>query len=239
MTPIPVWTEEVLVKAFESDFAGHWKPASFFRWMTAAASHHAANLGYGFGDLLDGGMIWVLSRLKIVFHRFPHIGERVVIQTWPKGIQRKLFFMRDFTLAAPAGERFASATSAWVLIDPSTRRMLLPPALNGSLPLNPGRIALDEVPEKINPPEALEEKFTVQARYSMIDIVGHVNNGHYIDWISDCFAPEDYRTRRPAWLQINYSSEVRPGDQVSVGAGTLDGDPGRWVVCGLNLTTGA
>lgn len=238
MNPLPIWTEEVLVKAFESDYTGCWKPASFFRWMTAAASHHAANLGYGFDHLLDGGKIWVLSRLKIVFHRFPRIGERVTITTWPKGIQRKLFFMRDFTLTGTGGEKYASATSAWVLIDPASRRMLLPGALNGSLPVNSGMNALEEIPEKINPPENMAEKFSVDARYSMIDIVGHVNNGNYIEWISDCFEPDAYRSRRPAWMQVNFSSEVRPLERVSIAAGILNGDPHVWAVRGFNLNTG-
>ncbi len=234
MNPIPVWTEEALVKAFESDFAGCWRPASFFRWMTAAASHHAGNLGFGYREMLDDGMIWVLSRLKIYFYRFPIIGERVLLQTWPKGIQRKLFFMRDFILTDPAGGQCATATSAWVLIDPQNRRMLLPGALPGSLPENAGRVALDEIPEKINPPEGLPEKFSLEARYSTIDIVGHVNNGQYIDWISDCFSLEEYRARRMAWLQVNFSNEVRPGDRVAVCT-----DPSGAFVQGLNLTTGA
>lgn len=237
--PIPVWTEEVLVKAFESDFAGRWKPASFFRWMTAAASHHALNLGYGYNEMLASSMIWVLARLKIYFYRFPHIGERVTIQTWPKGVQRKLFFMRDFNILDSSGGKYAAATSAWVLIDPQNRRMLLPQALPGSLPENAGRVALEEIPEKINPPENLPEKFALQARYSMIDIVGHVNNGHYIEWISDCFSPEEYQGRRMAWLQVNYSNEIRPLDRISICAGEPDGDPMRSVVRGLNLSTGA
>ncbi|MCC6147712.1 MAG: hypothetical protein IT308_09115 [Anaerolineaceae bacterium] len=233
MNPIPVWSEEVLVKVFESDFAGRWKPASFFRWMTAAALHHADNLGFGYRKMLDDGMIWVLSRLKIYFYRFPVIDERMLLQTWPKGIQRKLFFMRDFVLTDSVGKQCAIATSAWVLIDPQNHRILLPGTLPGSLPENAGRAALDEIPEKINPPEDLPEKFSLEARYSAIDIVGHVNNGQYIDWISDCFSPEEYRARQIAWMQINYSNEVRPGDRVSVRA-----NPSGAFVQGLNLTPG-
>lgn len=236
--PTAVWTEEVLAKAFESDFAGRWKPASFFRWMTAAASHHAFNLGYGYTEMLADGMIWVLARLKIYFYRFPVIGERVTIQTWPKGIQRKLFFMRDFNILDSSGGQYAVATSAWVLIDPQSHRLLLPQALGSSLPENAGRSVLDEIPDKISPPENLPEKFSLQARYSLVDIVGHVNNGHYVDWISDSFAMEAYQNRRIAWLQVNYSNEIRPLDRISIRAGELDGDPLRSVVQGVNLTTG-
>ena len=237
--PIPVWTEEVLVKAFESDFAGRWKPASFFRWMTAAAGHHAENLGYGYLAMLDDGMIWVLARLKIYFYNFPIIGERVTIQTWPKGIQRKLFFMRDFNILDSSGGKYAAATSAWVLLDPQNRRMLLPQVLAGSLPENNGCAALEEIPEKINPPENLPEIFSLQARYSMIDIVGHVNNGQYIEWITDCFSLEEHQSRRMAWLQVNYSNEIRLLDRVSIRAGEPDGDPLCSLVRGFNLTTGA
>jgi len=239
MKSIPIWTEEVRVTGFESDFNGRWKPASFFRHLTTAAANHSANLGHSFEDMHDDGMTWVLSRLKIVFQRFPMVGERVIIQTWPKSVYRKLFFMRDFILTAPDGGQLALATSAWVLIDPESRRMLPASALGDDLPQSPTRVALDEIPDRILPPENLQERLAIEARYSHIDLVGHVNNGYYVDWVTDCFDFEDYRGGRLAWLQVNYSSEIRPGDRVSVGAGQPDGDATRWVVCGQNLTTGA
>ncbi|MEJ5203116.1 MAG: acyl-ACP thioesterase domain-containing protein, partial [Anaerolineales bacterium] len=85
MSDIPVWREETRVKAYEADFAGRWKPATFFQVMTAAASEHAAQLGYEFERMMNEGMIWVLSRMKIRFIDFPAIRETVIIETWPKG----------------------------------------------------------------------------------------------------------------------------------------------------------
>lgn len=235
----PIWTEETTVKGYDADFQGRWKPSSFFRLMSATAANHAEHIGFGFKTMFADGKAWVLSRMKVRFFEFPVISERLTIETWPKGFHRKLFFLRDFYVKGEGEKLYAAATSFWVLIDPQARRMLLPQQeLVSTFRGYSDRRALDEDLEKINPPENLPEKFTLQARYSQIDIMGHVNNACYIDWITDCFEPEEYRTKRLAWLQINYNNEVRPSDAITVSAGKVDGDPLRWVAQGTNLTTG-
>jgi medium-chain acyl-[acyl-carrier-protein] hydrolase len=233
-----IWNEETTVKAYESDFQGKWKPATFIQALTAAATNHASHLGFGYNAMLERGMIWVNSRFKIRFFDFPSVGERVTVQTWPKGVMRKLFFMRDFYLFNQDGKTLAAATSAWVVIDPSARRMLPLQSLATFPPDNGGRFALDEYLDKINTPEDLPEKFTLSAGYSSIDMVGHVNNARYIEWITDCFSPEEYRARRLSWLQINYNNEIRPLERVSVAAGQDRAGAAVWLVHGINLNNG-
>jgi hypothetical protein len=69
--------------------------------------------------------------------------------------------------------------------------------------------------------------------------VGHVNNTRYIDWVSDCFSFEEYQAQRPAWLQINFLNEVRPGEAVTLYRAPYPGDPAAWYVTGTNQNTGA
>ena len=156
----------------------------------------------------------------------------MTIRTWPKGIQQKIFFTRDFQIAAPDGQLIAAATSVWLLIDPQTRRMQLPSTLTGTLPKNSGLNALDEDLMKLAPGNGLAEKFTTQANYSVVDVLGHVNNARYIDWVMDCFPFELFKTHQLAWLQINYNNEVRGGETVRICAGARNGDTSRWLVVG-------
>lgn len=235
MRDIPVWREETRVKAYEADFTGHWKPATFFQVMTAAASEHAAQLGYEFERMMNEGMIWVLSRMKMRFVDFPKIGETVVIETWPKGIQQKVFFYRDFRVMRPDGNLYALATSAWVLIDPRARRMLLPQVFRGELPDNSGRHAMADLLEKIALPAVMQEVTTLEAGYSAVDVMGHVNNGRYIEWISDCFPPEEYRLRKLESLQINFNNEVLPGERVVVSTAQNPVDKREWFFQGSHL----
>jgi len=234
-----VWTEELSVKTFESDFMGRWKPAPVLQSMTEAAASHAAHLGVGYYDLVDENIVWVLSRVKIVWNAVPCQGETLRLHTWPKGLQQKLFFARDFLIDRPDGLTCIAASTAWLLVDPITRRLVLPNALKTPLPEPLGLRALDEPLEKIATNGCLSERLVRTAGYSAVDMLGHTNSARYLDWISDCFSIDDYARGFPAWLQINYSTEVKPGDQISIAAGPSPADPRVTHMLGTNLTTGA
>lgn len=239
MTPETIWYEDTYVRSSETDFSSRWKLSSLVAAMVEAAGHHASHLGVGYQEMIAQDIAWVLSRLKIRFFEFPRLGDPVKIQTWPKTIQQKIFFMRDYHVLAADGHKLASATSAYVLVNPRARRMVPPQVLQQSLPDNRGLSALDESLEKIPPVENVEDMFRVQAGYSTVDLLGHVNNTRYIDWISNCFDFAHHETYRPAWLQINFINEIRPEDTVLIQKGAYNGSHTEWYLAGRNLTTGA
>lgn len=232
-TPLqPIWSEQLRVHVYETDLNNRWKPAAFFLAMEEAAANHARNLGYDYPDMMAKGMIWVLARLKIRFDDFPTIPDKVILQTFPRGIQQKIFFTRDFLFTSAAGRRLAVATSAWLLIDPHKRRMLLPNRLPGSLPLNEGLAALNEPLEKIALPAEMSPVLTRTAAYSDLDLMNHVNNARYVEWICDCFPVDHYRRYQMAWLQINYNHEVLPDTTVTLALGVRSNEPLVHGVCG-------
>ncbi len=239
MVSKPIWREEMRVRSFETDFNNFCKPAVFFQWMQEAGSNHADHLGVGYNALITKNMVWVLSRLKVYFHEYPTLGDEIIIETWPRGIQQKIFFTRDYYILSPQGKRYASATSAYLLIDPKKRRMLLPNQIPTDMPANEGRCAVDEPLEKIPALENPTLCSTTQATYSNVDLMGHVNNARYIEWICNCFPTEQYRQAQLAWLQINYNNEVKPGEQVAVELMQPSAAEPTWLVAGVNQTTQA
>jgi medium-chain acyl-[acyl-carrier-protein] hydrolase len=239
MAPAPVLTEEVRVSAHQCDFCLRWKPAAMFLAMIEAASLHADALGFGFESMHANEMAWVLSRLRVHFHAFPGMGETVSLQTWPRGVQQRLFFTRDFLLTDAQGQPLASATSAWMLINPAQRRILLPHTLVGSLPLNEGRYALDVLLEKINPPEGLPERLVVEAGYSAVDVMGHANSARYVEWLCDAIGIQTFEEKALSWLQVNFNRETKPGERLSLRLGPDGGGNGRWLAEGYNLDAGA
>ncbi len=214
MTPLPVWSEEVRINHVEGDYYGKWKLSSLFVALQEAAARHAIHLGAGYDELQAQHLAWMLARFKIRFAAFPVAGERVTIQTWPKGLQQKVFFLRDFLLLAEDGDSvYAHASSAWLLTDTRTRRMQRPSALHLDIPKNDGRSALDDPLERINVDGDLQEQFCLAARASMLDLMGHVTSARYLEWVADCFPVAAYKDDALAWLQINFNQEVRPGEQ--------------------------
>lgn len=238
MTLQPIWNETTTVKPYQSDFLGRWKPHCFFQAMQTAATHHANQLGLGYHAMMERETVWLLARLKLHIWRNPVVGETVKVQTWPRGLQQKIFFMRDFFLFDEQEEKIAAATSAWLLVHAGERRILKPdPVTLAGLPDNRGRLALEERLDKIHLPDPMTSQFNLRARYADIDLMQHVNNTRYIEWASDCFDMETHRTRQVQSIQINYASEVKPGDEVLVRLGT--GQDGAHTISGENQTTGA
>lgn len=231
--------EKMTVKSSETDFRQQLKLSNLFLWLQDAASDHADSLGWGFHDLAGKDLAWVLSRIKVRCFDFPQLGDTVTVQTWPKGIQQKVFFMRDYRLTGEDGRQLAVATSAYLVINAQTRRMMLPGTLALTMPDNGGLSALDESLEHIAAVESLRDCYTVHVGYSMVDVLGHVNNSRYIDWITDCFSMEEHQTHHLTWLQINYLNEVKPGEAVRLARGERPGQPSNVYVTGTNQTTGA
>lgn len=238
MSDHPIIYEEILhVNGFECDLNQKLKPAAFFQHLTEAATLHAAELGVGFDAMYARNLFWVHARMKIQFYRFPRVHDRIIIHTWPKTIQQKLFYIRDFEMLTENGERLAAATSAWLVMDAAARRMVPPKSLDFDLP-TADRAGLDEPLERIGLAQSGEECLRVRAGYSAVDMLGHVNNSRYVEWICDAVPMEMIAGRELDWLQVNYDREVRPGEEVAVTANPVPPDANLWALEGHNHSNG-
>jgi acyl-ACP thioesterase len=225
------------VSSFECDFRGRWKPSAIFQHLTEAATIHADRLGVGFNAMLAQNLFWVHSRMKIKFFTFPHAEEEIIIHTWPKTIQQKLFYIRDFEILDRNQQQLAVATSAWLVINATSRHMVSPHSLDFALPSLPERFGLDESLDKLGFEKFVEERLRVRAGYSAVDMLGHVNNSRYVEWICDAFPLDMYQHNTLDWIQINYDHEVRPGEEVALLVEDVPGDNHTYKVIGENLST--
>ena len=237
MTQVFKFQRTFSVNTYDCDFEGRWKPTAFFQVMSESAANHADHLGVGYKAMLEAGYFWVLSRFKVRFLKYPQMGDLVHLKTWPKAIQQKLFYVRDFELFDQTDEPVALATSAWLVVDAKSRRLVPPASLPGlKLPSNPEAFALDEPLEKLKMDEDGEVKICQTASYSAIDLVGHVNNTRYVDLICDSVDFARYQTQEFDALQINFDKEVRHGEEVEVRETLLQDDPMRLGFVGNNLS---
>ena len=237
-TDAMIYENTIQINSYECDFERCWKPAAFFQHLTEAATIHAAKLGVGFEAMVAQNIFWVHSRMKIKFFAYPQAGDQITIRTWPKTIQQKLFFIRDFEVVDKNEEKIAVATSAWLVIDATTRRMVLPHKINMDLPALSDRAGLDEPLEKLGFSDQGGECLRVKAGYSAIDMLGHVNNSRYVEWICDCFPLEEYRRGKLDSIQINYEHEVLPGEEVALSVAGSPTDPHESRVVGENYSSG-
>jgi medium-chain acyl-[acyl-carrier-protein] hydrolase len=234
--PEIILEESLRIHPIECDFNQEWKPAAIMQHLTEIAGTHAALLGVGFDLMLSHNLYWIHSRMKIKYFGYPRAGDLVTVRTWPKTIYRRLLYIRDFEVLSGNGQKLIAATSAWVIINASTRRMAPPKSVNLNLPEVKDHVGLDDPLDRIDSVQNGEERLKVRACYSAVDIVGHANNTRYVEWICDAFPIEMFSQHKLDWIQINYEHEVLLGEEVSILVSLVDPEASLWALEGRNVT---
>jgi acyl-ACP thioesterase len=229
--------EKIKMNTNECDFHGQWKPASFFRVITDAASHHSEILGVGMDAMKANGYFWVFSRMKIKFLRYPTFNEQITIRTWPRLIQQKIFYVREAELLDKQARFVALATTSWLVVDLAQRSLVPARRLDWmNLPQHRANFAIDESLDKLVLPEGGEECFRREVAYSAVDMNGHANNSRYVEAICDSFDFDMYKTQEFDWMQINYDKEVRPKETLVVNCVELPDQDLFYGLNGINLS---
>ena len=180
------------------------------------AGFHASDRGFGIATLNEDNYTWVLSRLAVELDEMPYQYEDFSIQTWVENVYR-LFTDRNFAILDKEGKKIGYARSVWAMISMNTRK----PA--DLLTLHSGSI-VDYVcnePCPIEKPSRIkvaskEPAAALVAKYSDIDINGHVNSIRYIEHILDLFPIEMYRERRIRRFEMAYVAESYYGDELTL-----------------------
>jgi acyl-ACP thioesterase len=156
----------------------------------------------------------------------PHIGIA----------DRRLLYPRDFEVVDADGARLAAATSAWLVIDAATHRIVWPESVDLDIPAVARGVGLDELTLRrgSDGAEARDVRLSVRAGSSAVDMLGHVNNSRYVEWICDAFPLHMFRDHTLDRLQIAYTHEVVPGEAVTIRLARTADDPALWAVAGLS-----
>ena len=148
-----------------------------------------------------------------------------------------LFFIREFEVLDQNSEPLALATSAWLVVNSESRRLVPPGRLEGfPMPVHPEHFAVDEMLDRLNIPDGGEERFNRRAAYSAVDMNGHTTNSRYIEAICDSFEIETFQRYEIDWIQINYDKEVRPNEVLSVNLIEMPGEELLFGLTGNNQT---
>jgi acyl-ACP thioesterase len=153
--------------------------------------------------------------MSVLIERRPRKDEIITIRTWPRGPE-KLFVLRDFELLDEGKQVLARGRSAWLVLDMEKHRPLRPQPIVEHMPLNEGLDALPDGAQGIDAETDLVKIYDRHAAYSDIDYNGHVNNARYVQWIQDAIDPDILFNARQMRLDINYLSEVKPGETIAL-----------------------
>lgn len=216
------------VRTYECGPDGAATMASVCNWLQEAASLNAEALAFSKSDFESDGenISWVLTHLKVKMARFPKWGETVSILTFPRG-GRRIVAWRDFVLTDSNGEELGIASSEWMLIDLASRKVVaIPEGVFAAANTVRKPVFGDEPFPKLRweCSVATSDAFVFRARRGDIDLNGHVNNVHYVEWLLES-RPEAAGTCSE--LDIVFKSETLAGEEVRVEA--VETEPGVFI----------
>jgi acyl-ACP thioesterase len=209
--------KEYRVHVYETGPDGKINLHSLFNFMQDIAAEHAVKLGFGRDDLMSGNRFWVLSRMYAVITEFPKWDDTIIVNTWPCGTD-KLFALRNFCVYYPDRNQIASASSSWLILDLTTRKVqrpegILPRYLPDLYKNNPPvRTAMKLEPHDEN--GWLSSKFRIKS--SDLDINLHTNNVTYLKWVNDTYDLGFIMNHFPFTAEINYLAESLYNEEIII-----------------------
>ena len=210
-----IGTYQFVAEPFHVDFNGRLTMGVLGNHLLNCAGFHANDRGFGIATLNEDNYTWVLSRLAIELDEMPYQYENFSVQTWVENVYR-LFTDRNFAIIDKDGKKIGYARSVWAMINLNTRKPADLLTLHGGSIVN---YVCDE-PCPIEKPSRIkvtsdQSIATLTAKYSDIDINGHVNSIRYIEHILDLFPIELYKTKRIRRFEMAYVAESYLGDELS------------------------
>ena len=204
-----VWQEWFTILAFMADKNKEAHLTSLCNLLYEVAGNHANFRDLGFEAMKRRGLHWVLNRLKLEVIRLPQWRERIKITTWVS--EMKPFSHRHFLVEDEAGNVLASGYSIWIPIESATRK---PKRFDDyDVPLIP-KLAPCGPTEKLTGHVETSLSYIYKVAYSDVDMIGHVNNAKYVEWVMN-----DFMVRHvvpPRVFSIQYLAEVFLGEEICI-----------------------
>lgn len=212
-----LFEKEYTVHVYETGPDGKATLYSLFNYMQDIASEHAVMLGFGRDDLMKDNHFWVLSRMFAVFKELPSWEEKIIVRTWPSGIEN-IFAMRNYEILFPDGRVAASALSSWLIVDRTTKKIQRPgESFTRYTPeLNPASLPVRSAGKLPEPPEKGELVSKSRVRVSDLDVNLHTNNVNYLRWVCDTYDLDFIMKHHPCSAEINYLAESMFNDEIII-----------------------
>jgi medium-chain acyl-[acyl-carrier-protein] hydrolase len=208
-----IWSDRYRINWYEADANNCATLVTLCNYLQVSAFRHAHNLGFDYTRKDGFDKLWVLIRMLIHINKYPAWNDEIEIKTWHRGAEG-LVAMRDFEILDANGNKIGAVSSHWFLLDPGTRKPVVPdisdPALSSVWPVK----AMEDQPGRILIRDDLPLIRTVTAGYTDLDMYMHVNNAKYIDWVLNLFPEEMHRKYNISSFLIEFLSEVRYAEEI-------------------------
>ena len=196
------------VRYSETDEEGRLSLTGILNYFQDCSTFQSEDLGMGVRYLTEHGRAWWLTSWQIVIDRYPVLGEKIVISTWPYDF-KGIYGYRNFTLQDQEGGYLARAASVWFFFDTVRQKpaRITPEDIRGYGEAQP-RLTMDYASRKMALPEEYEERPRILVSRHHLDTNHHVNNARYVEIARESL-PQEISVKE---LRVEYKKAAVLGD---------------------------
>lgn len=177
--------------------------------MQDCCTFHSEKLGIGIDYLAKNQRAWVLSSWQVIVNRYPQMGEKIRVCTWPYNF-KSFMGSRNFKIEDAQGNVIAYANSLWVFLDTANKRPIrVPNEVAERYELEPP-YEMEYARRKIQLGDMMQSAEPVRVGRFHIDTNHHVNNSKYVMMAKE-YLPKDFKVRE---LRAEYKKSAVLGDVI-------------------------
>lgn len=225
------WKQALTIHWENTDISGKLSLSGLGQILINTATQHAENLGFGYKELKNRNMNWVLFRMNIQINRRPHWDESVTLSTWPAGISG-LAGLREFVIRDKDEHTLCIANSEWLIIDLETRRPKRMKQFEDILKFGRKEKAFTATLPVANRKGTFTNLFEVTIRHSDMDLNGHTTARRYFNWVEDALY-QNSAGKEIELIQITFFNETYLNETI-----VLQVDEFRTTVRGIKKSDG-
>lgn len=182
-------TRTFRIRHYECDANGHLSSTNYLRYMQETAFDASTAGGYDIKRYEQMQQHWLIRESRVEFLQPLHYDQRVAVTTWIADFRRVSSLRAYEFRLAQTGELMARAATEWVFLDTASNR---PTSI-------PSTLVEDFFPEGLpskfpprqpfpNSPALPPGAFRMRRQVSWqdIDVMQHVNNAVYMDYVNEC-----------------------------------------------------
>jgi len=213
-------TRQVTVAIGDTDFNRQLKPSAIMGYCQDIATEHAELLGFGYNDLLEKNLTWVMIRMSFKVIRSPNFGETLTITTLPER-PKNLDVNRGYYIYDADGALVIAASSKWCVIDNDTHKIsrLAPVtdflADSDYVPFEPLDNANLKLPT-LSDSDINNEPAVFSVQVTDLDQNIHMNNARYGDVVLNTCGIDILKEHHISRFDINFVSQLFIGDKYEV-----------------------
>ena len=210
------------ITSADTDMFMRVKLGAVVNMLIQSAINSAESLGFGFKNLKEQKLFWVLSRLTVEIYQPLIWDQEAIVETWPKSVEG-LLYTRDYIIRDMEQNIIARATSGWLAIDTVNKKPKILDDIQTEMFVHlHDKHGLSKSPERL-PATTEGDAFEVQSGYFDFDLNAHVTSTRYVDWMMDTFSFDFHKNHFPKKLSVNFMKETLPGDSISLIRGSQNG----------------